>query len=316
MIIGHQRQIRYLSRGLANGRMAHAYLFHGPEAVGKRTVAMALTRALLCQTRPMALGSCGQCRSCEAIRRINHPDVTLLAPGRPFGEGNSARHEIGIAQIRELERRLSLSSWEGGWRVVIIDGAEMLSSEAQSSLLKTLEEPADRTVFFLITSAPELLFETIRSRSVPMHFSPVAEPELRQALRDAFPRAKLRLGEILRLANGRPGLALRFAAEPEVLAGAKAARERYRRLLDQSLDLQFRFAESAAERGPEELESFFEFCLSSFRDELIHDPSAPVRSAGTLRLAASSLELLAGTAVNRRLLLSAFFITLLALRQP
>ncbi len=168
-IIGHKRQIDILQRSLKNQRIAHAYLFEGPDGVGKRLVALALARALFCQTGT----GCGDCPPCRKVDHNNHPDLHLLD-----AEGTS----IKIDQVRSLQQDLSLRPLEGKYKVCLIDGAEQLNPAAANALLKTLEEPQPNTVIILLTSQPEKLLPTIRSRCQRLPFHRLPKQRLAEIL--------------------------------------------------------------------------------------------------------------------------------------
>ena len=312
MMIGHQRQIRYLSRVLANGRVAHAYLFAGPESVGKKTAAVEFAKGLLCGNDPFTFGGCGQCQACRDAEGFLHPDVILLARDLLLIP-EEEKKGIGIRNIQEISRRLSLSAWAGGWRVVIIDGAEAMSRAASSALLKLLEEPGRETIFFLITATPGGLLETIRSRCVPVRFSPLGDAELEEGILGMKEVKHLNIQSVTALARGRPGLALRFLREPTVFQERRAAKRKFEDLFHRGLDEQFRFAEAALTEGAA-LKSFFEFVLYALRERVIRQLTPAGRTLSLLRIAATAYQLLESTTVNRRLLADAFFVELYGLQ--
>lgn len=168
-IIGHDRQKNILRRALQNQRVAHAYLFEGPDGVGKRLVALAMARALLCQTGQ----GCGDCSPCRKVDHNNHPDIHLLD-----AEGAT----IKIDQIRTLQQQLALRPLEGQYRICLIDGAEQLNPAAANALLKTLEEPQPNTVIILLSSQPEALLVTIRSRCQRLPFQRLPKQRLTEIL--------------------------------------------------------------------------------------------------------------------------------------
>ncbi|TLM62367.1 MAG: DNA polymerase III subunit delta' [Deltaproteobacteria bacterium] len=156
-IIGHERQKDILRRAISGGRLAHAYLFAGPEGVGKRLMALATARVLFC-----AEGSgCGECAACRKLDHRNHPDLHILEP-----DGSS----IKIEQVRAIQRDLSLRPVEGRRKVCLIEAAEAMTTAAANALLKTLEEPRGDTLLILISSQPQRLLETIRSRCQLLQF--------------------------------------------------------------------------------------------------------------------------------------------------
>lgn len=331
-LVGHQRQIRYLGRVLTRGTFAHAYLFHGPEGVGKRSVAVACAARLFCTAvqRHTQLGSCGLCEDCELVSKSLHPDLITLSFDQPLVAGKNER-EVGIENIHELQRRLSLSAWRGGRKVVIIDQAEALSRDAQSSLLKTLEEPDEKTVFFLIARSPDALLATVRSRALAMHFAILSDAEL--ALLAATVPA-LERPELLSLAEGRPGMLIRLIQERAFLEERRAAAKRRDRSSEMDLARQFAFAEENA-RDPGVMESLLTHLIAVVRRDLhaaIGEAPSPAqrsprerwagkppaavsqehtaRRAEALAVLLERLRILETTAANRRLVADSVFFEL------
>lgn len=157
-IIGHERQKEILNRALASGRLAHAYLFSGPDGIGKRLMAMALARAIVCKEQR----GCGNCLACRKIDHQNHPDLHILEP-----DGKA----IKIEQIRGFQRELNLKPLESPRKICMIEQADVMTVGAANALLKTLEEPRGDTLLVLLSSQPNRLLETIRSRCQPLPFN-------------------------------------------------------------------------------------------------------------------------------------------------
>lgn len=163
-IRGHDRTLDLLRRALRQGRLGHAYLFTGPEGVGKKRAAQEMAQALLCVEKPGE--GCDTCESCRRVQANTHPDfaVVALAPGKK---------ELTIDQVRELKRRLSLRSLRGGKKVALIDDAHLLNSAAQSALLKLLEEPPGDALLILMATNPSLLSRPLLSRCQQVRFAPL-----------------------------------------------------------------------------------------------------------------------------------------------
>lgn len=153
-----------------NCRFVHAYLFSGPYGTGKRSAAEICARAVHCAgvDKP-----CDQCPACHRMLAGTHPDhIVLCASGR----------SIGVDEIRDLIRRVSIKPFEGGSHTVVIDDAEKMTAQAQNALLKTLETPPGGAVFFLLTTTPSQLLPTIVSRCRHERFRPVSTAEAERAL--------------------------------------------------------------------------------------------------------------------------------------
>jgi len=172
-IVGHTRQLESLRAALVGGRLHHAYLFLGPEGIGKQTIAMALAQAIHC-----AAGNgdfCGSCDACVRIQSGNHPDVRLVGL-------LEKKKEIVIDQVRQLERELAYRSFSGKPKMAIIDPATLLNAPAQNALLKTLEEPPEQSILVLIASSGGPLLPTVRSRCLSLTFGPLPRDAVAEAL--------------------------------------------------------------------------------------------------------------------------------------
>jgi DNA polymerase III delta' subunit len=212
------------------GRVPHALLLVGPPSVGKHALALDLAAALLCTGASGVDRPCRACRGCRMVEHGNHPDLHRLGPSGPGNQiriGEDQHPEPGT--IRRLAVDLALLPVEGGERVAIIRDAQRMNEVAQSALLKTLEEPPLATTLILCVDDEELLLPTIRSRCARIRLGTVAARDVErlldaQGLADAPTAARL-----ARLAGGRPGTAVAYAAAP----GAEALRgELVRTLLD------------------------------------------------------------------------------------
>ncbi|RMG38922.1 MAG: DNA polymerase III subunit delta' [Planctomycetota bacterium] len=178
---GHRPQIEMFRRSLASGRLSHAYLLSGPEGIGKRRFALTLTQALLCRVpREDAVAPCGACVDCRQVLSGGHPDLFVL-------ERAADRDAILIEQMvgtREERGRaglcyhIHLAPARADRKVAIIDDAHKMNVEAANAFLKTLEEPPPDAVLFLISSQPESLLPTIRSRCQHVRFAPLAAADV------------------------------------------------------------------------------------------------------------------------------------------
>ncbi|NVN99618.1 MAG: DNA polymerase III subunit delta' [Geobacteraceae bacterium] len=164
-IAGHSKAIDAIKRILGSGRVAHAYLFTGPEGVGKRKVATAFIEALFCGRDE----GCGECISCRKIASGNHPDIHALEPDGQF---------IKVDQVRDFQKSLAFKPYEAPRKACIIDGADRFNQSSGNSLLKTLEEPPGNALMILLASSPDAVLSTIRSRCQIIPFSGIPEEEI------------------------------------------------------------------------------------------------------------------------------------------
>ncbi|MBI5426953.1 MAG: DNA polymerase III subunit delta' [Nitrospinae bacterium] len=179
-VLGQDLAKQIIQKALLNGSVAHAYLFYGPESIGKKLAAVEFAKALNCQVSGPADG-CDECPSCRKIEQGTHPDFFFLEPTKT---SSSAREgAIRIEDVRELQRRLNFLPYEGKTKVAVVDSAELMNPQAGNSFLKTLEEPPSNTVLILIASNPRQLLPTIVSRCQGIRFQPLRAGEIKRILR-------------------------------------------------------------------------------------------------------------------------------------
>lgn len=216
---------------LGGARLPHALLFAGPDGVGKKAFALELARALMCKT-PVEGEACGKCPICRRIgvfelpksdkgddyKRVflgDHPDVGIVIP---------FKRNLLVGAIRELEREANFRPFESEIRVFIVDDADKMNDSASNALLKTLEEPPSTTFLILVTSRPDSLLPTIRSRCQVIRFAPVPVGEIEKYLigsgsmspEDARVAARVSDGSVSRAMNTNIG---QFRAERDLMLG-------------------------------------------------------------------------------------------------
>ena len=184
-------------------RLHHCLLFEGPSGLGKAASAVWLAQALNCMDADESERPCGVCWSCRSIRSGEHPDVIRvgLDPER-------TAPIISVRQAREIISGLALRPYHARQRLIILDPAEAMKSEAANALLKTFEEPPQDTGFVLVCESAGRLLPTVRSRSQRIRFRPVETPRLAAWLRAQGVGDPAEADWIARLADGCPGRAL------------------------------------------------------------------------------------------------------------
>ena len=205
MLVGHKKQWQFLKRSFELNRLSHAYLFAGQKQLGKKTLAKEFIKFVNCQGKDN--DSCQTCWSCRFFQKEVHPDLVLIKP-----EGK----EIRISQIRHLQNFISLRPHSSLFKSVILDQADRMNQEAQSCILKSLEEPSQNTLLFLITDSPEALFPTIISRVQKVSFFPVPKHDIEKYLRKqgASPEQAQKISSI---SFGKPGLSIDLFSDPQRL---------------------------------------------------------------------------------------------------
>jgi DNA polymerase III subunit delta' len=174
-LVGHRRLIELTARAVRRGALPPSLIFDGPDGVGKRRAATALAQLFNCSSPRTveafaAEDACGECASCRRIARGVHADVVLVEPGETGS--------IKVDQARQVVERCAYRPFEGRRRVVIVDQADAMEVSAQNALLKTLEEPPPASTFVLVTTRPDSLLPTVRSRCQRLRFARLVPGEV------------------------------------------------------------------------------------------------------------------------------------------
>ena len=207
-IKGQEQAIHILHRAIETRHIAHAYLFTGPEGIGKKKTALALAQYLNCTSKSeQTMHSCGVCPSCIQAQNGSQPDIIVLEP-----DGNS----IKIEQIRALLSKVTLRNYDSAYKVVLINDAHLMTEQAANCLLKTLEEPTDNTVFLLITAQMQNLPITILSRCQQIQFQTLSPALIQELLQQMYPAQQSRIGLIAALSGGSMHTAEELLANEEL----------------------------------------------------------------------------------------------------
>jgi len=189
--IGNEKAIEFLNRSLASNKVAQTYIFIGPEELGKSTIALAFARNL------------------QGDYDGFNSDLYILNP-------EAGKKGIGIEQVREFIKMLNLSSFMNSYKIGLVKEADLLSEEAKSALLKTLEEPKDKVIIILLVTNEESLPATILSRAQKLYFYPVPAATIYDYLIANYGANRSLAKDLANLALGRPLKAIRYLENPEV----------------------------------------------------------------------------------------------------
>lgn len=251
-VVGHRRLVSLLAQAMARDSLTPSLILSGAEGVGKRLVAVSIAQELNCVDRRATIGdrpsapmdagrwtmddqACGKCAACRRIARGAHPDVMTIEPGETGS--------IKIEQVRAAIDRSVFRPFEGRKRVTIVEQADALVPAAQNALLKTLEEPLPASVFVLVTSRPDMLLPTVRSRCAHLRLGRLQVSEVATVLErfhdyshaDALTAAAASDGSVRRALDLEADAFAEARSDAEDLLGAAARDPRTR--LERAKDL-------------------------------------------------------------------------------
>ncbi|MGH2581983.1 MAG: ATP-binding protein [Anaerolineales bacterium] len=259
-LIGHEWAVRLLSGQINSNNLRHAYLFLGPDGVGRRTLALRFAQALNC-TQPSSLGEfCSDCRTCRGIARMQHEDLFVIA--RQEGD-----REIKIDALREMSRALALSPYDAKHQIALLLDFENASEEAANALLKTLEEPNPSVVLILTAQESDSLPATVVSRCEVLRLRPIQFDQVAVGLSDQFGLSQEEAILLASISDGRPGIAIQMIQEPRYLAQRQRWLEEGLRLLSSNRVERFAYADKMS-KDREELRDLLLVWLSLWRDAL------------------------------------------------
>ena len=228
---GHDAVLATFRTASERGRVGQAYLFVGPDGIGKRLFARELAKALLCENPPAPLAACDRCPACAQTEAGTHPDVLSLRT--PEG-----KHELPIDEMREFCNRMAHKPTRGAKKVGIVEDADDFNESSANAFLKTLEEPGPGSLLILLATGADRQLSTILSRCQVVRFTPLRPDELKAVLTAHGVDDPARRDRIVRLGGGSVGQALALNDDAfwrfreELLDGLTAARPSFARLAE------------------------------------------------------------------------------------
>ena len=201
-VVGHKDIIKYIQSSVENGQVGHAYILNGERGSGKKMLASLFAMTLLCEKGGPE--PCNVCHSCRQAESGNHPDILRVTHEKPG--------TISVDDIREqVNDTVMVKPYQGPYKVYIIDHAELMTPQAQNALLKTLEEPPEYVVFFLLTENAEVLLPTITSRCVMLKLRNIRNTLIRKYLMEVLEVPDYKADMCTAFAQGNLGRAIMLA---------------------------------------------------------------------------------------------------------
>lgn len=307
-VLGQEHIKNHLTTSVAKGRIAHAQLFVGPEGSGTLPMALAYAQYILCGNTNNE--NTGGNESCNLkFKNFSHPDLHFAFPvttsekvkskpvsnyyleewrqllkQQPYGNlfdwykivgVDNKQGQIGVEEAYEIVKALALKSYEGGYKVMLIWMAEKMNTQSANKLLKLIEEPPEKTIFILIAEDEEQIINTIRSRCQVLHFPPLAEDAITEALVKNYHIETAVATKISHQANGNYNKACDLIYQDSediqfekwfILWVRSAFKAKGNKSAIHDL---ISWSEEIAKTGRETQKKFLKFCLDYFRQALL-----------------------------------------------
>jgi len=210
-VVGHEKVKTVLAASATGNRVGHAYIFEGPEGVGRLTTAKAFSQLLLCEDS--AEGEpCGVCKNCSMCQSGNHPDVQIIT--NQLYDATKKSKDVLVDTVRNMKKDVYIKPYASERKIYIVPKADTMNLHAQNSLLKVLEEPPEYCTIILIAENSNQFLPTILSRAVPLKFFPIQSSLVESYLRKEFSTLEQEIPAIAAMSGGCIGKA-RILAESE-----------------------------------------------------------------------------------------------------
>ncbi len=259
-MLGHPKVLTTLIEAIKSDNVSHAYIFEGPDGIGRRETALSFSAMLMCEAESEN-EPCGQCKSCQLLQQTSHPD---------FQEIYLDDHSISVEDIRNILKGLVIRPLYSKYKVFIINNADNMTIQAQNALLKSLEEPPSYVVFILTVQSGAAMTQTIRSRCQRILFNKISYEATMQILEHKYGNRKHNWDFIVSYADGVIGTAINLIEAPQYLEIRDEVIETVAKLLNsQDADL-FKLYE-LFEKNDDKIDFILRIMLLFFRDILIYN---------------------------------------------
>lgn len=213
-VMGHEKVKNVLAASALGNRVGHAYIFEGPEGVGRLTTAKAFAKLLLCEN-PSEGEPCGGCKSCSMCDSDNHPDVQVIT-NQTYDDTKKSK-DVLVDTVRNMKKDVYIKPFSSERKIYIVPRADTMNLHAQNSLLKVLEEPPEYCTIILIAENSNQFLPTILSRAVPVRFFPLGAALVEKHLKDKYPELAEEIPAIAAMCGGCIGKAETLAESESVM---------------------------------------------------------------------------------------------------
>ena len=259
-VVGHNDIIKYISNAVKEGKVSHAYILNGERGSGKKMLATLFAGTLLCEKGEA--DCCNKCHSCKQAQSGNHPDIIRVTHEKP--------NTIGVDDIRDqVNNDILIKPYQGPYKIYIIADADLMSPQAQNALLKTIEEPPEYAVIFLLTENAEVLLPTINSRCVMLKLRNIKDTLIKKYLMEKLEVPDYKADMCAAFAQGNMGRAILLASSEHF----NEIREDALQLLKYMNDMELSEIVKSIKRINNyklEVNDYFDIIMIWFRDVLLY----------------------------------------------
>lgn len=260
-MLGHQKVLNTLQAAIKSDNVSHAYIFEGPNGVGKRETALSFSSMLTCEAED---APCGQCKSCQLFKENSHPDFVEI-----YFEDKS----ISVEDIRNILKGLVIKPLYSKYKIIIINDADNMTVQAQNAVLKSLEEPPPYVIFILTVQSGAAMTQTVRSRCQRIFFDKLGYEDIIGILEAKYGSRLPEWDFIVSYADGVIGTALELIDSPHYLDIRENVLDALTQLLSsQDIDL-FKLYEMF-EKNNDNIDYILRVMLLFFRDIIIYNQTA------------------------------------------
>lgn len=256
-VVGQDQLISYLKNSVKNGSVGHAYCLDGPQGIGKSTVALAFSKAVLCKS--LDDKPCNSCSVCLKVNHLNHPDLHIIEP-----EGVSIKNK----QIEDFQHEIQLKPYESNRKIFIIKNANGMTVSAQNRLLKTLEEPPEYALIILLSSNVNGFLPTIKSRCQILKFKRVPAEEIASVLVNRYKVSEEEAKILATFSHGIMGNALQLMESSEFREDREEIVKIIEDLLNKDKFIALKSSEFFIEKK-DKIYDYLDIILLWFRDLLV-----------------------------------------------
>lgn len=264
-MLGHQKVLNTLQAAIKNDNISHAYIFEGPNGIGKRETALSFSSMLMCEDNE---APCGRCKACQLFKESSHPDFQEIN----FEDNKS----ISVEDIRNILKGLVIRPLYSKYKVFLINNADNMTVQAQNALLKSLEEPPAYIVFILTVQSGTAMTATIRSRCQRIFFNRLSNEEIIDIIKNKYGDSKPEYDFIVSYADGVIGTAIDLIDLPQYLEIRDVVLEKVMQLLD-SQDTDLFALYEIFEENDDKIDFILRIMLLFFRDIMVFNQTGDFR---------------------------------------